>query len=259
MSALLNYKLEGNGNPVIVIHGLFGNLDNLGSLTRNLKNNYKTISIDMRNHGQSFHSTEHSYPSMAEDIIQLATHLNLSDIRFIGHSMGGKAAMKVAALRPDLIHSLVILDIAPVAYPNRRHDDVFAGLKATQNVRLTSRNEALTILRQHIDTDSVCQFLAKSLYRNKTTATYQWRFNIDALYHNYANILGWETQPPVDIPTLFIKGGQSEYILPEYRESVIAQFPQTKAHILANTSHWLHSEKPDDVLKIIHKFFDSHA
>lgn len=252
MSVNLNYKVEGEGKPIVLIHGLFGNLDNLGLLARDLKNDHQVISIDLRNHGESFHSDQHNYPLMAQDVADCLAQLTSEPAIIIGHSMGGKVAMQLAQLAPGMIKQLVVLDMAPVAYTIRRHDNVFAGLFAVSEQKPASRQQAMKILEQHIELEGVRQFLGKSLY--KQDEYFSWRFNVQSLYDNYHSILGWVPVPASDIATLFIKGGNSDYILAEYQAEIARQFPKAKAHIIANAGHWLHAEKPAEVLRAIRKF-----
>ncbi|MGR5539693.1 alpha/beta fold hydrolase [Vibrio campbellii] len=255
MSALLNYKQEGQGQTVVLIHGLFGSFSNLGLLARDLAQDHSVISIDLRNHGLSFHSDIHDYPSMAQDVVTLLRHLNVDPALVIGHSMGGKVAIKVADIAPELVKQLIILDIAPVAYDTNRHDNVFNGLQAVLKEQPTNRQQAMDILAQHIEIDGVRQFLSKSLYKHGETM--EWRFNVASLFDNYADIIGWQEIPSTDIPTLFVKGGVSDYLLPEYQTAVKRQFKQAKAHIIANTGHWLHAEKPAEVMRVIRKYISS--
>lgn len=254
MSELLNYKLEGEGHTVVLIHGLFGNLDNLGLLARDLKVDHQVLSIDLRNHGQSFHSSEHNYALMARDVDRLLHHLNISQAIIIGHSMGGKVAMKLADLDPEIISQLIILDMAPVAYTVPRHDNVLAGLDAVLEQKPSSRSEVMTLLSQHITLEGVRQFLGKSLVNQDSVMT--WRFNVPAIKANYWNILGWEPITCSAIPTLFIKGADSEYIMVEHQSAIQQQFRYAKAHVIANTGHWLHAEKPAEVLRAIRKFIN---
>ncbi|KWW45013.1 histidine kinase [Vibrio cholerae] len=254
MSALLNYKLEGSGETVVLIHGLFGSLDNLGLLARDLKNDHQVLSLDLRNHGLSFHNDEHNYALMAQDVNQLLEHLNLTSVVVIGHSMGGKVAMKLADIAAEKVRQLVVLDMSPVAYTQRRHDNVFAGLDAVLAQKPTSRSEVMSILAQHIEMDGVRQFLGKSLMSDQNVMT--WRFNVAALKAHYAEILGWDIIAKCRIPTLFIKGADSDYLTTQHQPMVQAQFSQAKAHVIANTGHWLHAEKPAEVIRAIRKFID---
>lgn len=252
MSQQLNYKVDGEGHPIILIHGLFGNLDNLGLLARDLREDYQVFSVDLRNHGQSFQSNEHSYEAMAQDLLQLIDSLNLSSYTLIGHSMGGKVAMKLAAQDQTRVERMVVLDMAPVAYSQSRHDNVFAGLKAVLAEKPTNRKQALEILAQHIELEGVRQFLSKSLYNTGEHLT--WRFNVESLWDNYWQILGWNPIEKTTTPTLFIKGGDSDYLTSEHQAQVQEQFSRAKAHVIANTGHWLHAEKPAEVLRAIRKY-----
>ncbi len=251
MSVQLNYKLEGAGHTIVLIHGLFGNLDNLGLLARDLKADHQVLSIDLRNHGQSFHSDTHDYKAMAQDVAQLLNDLELNDVTVIGHSMGGKVAM---ALTQHLtLHKLIVLDMAPVAYTQSRHDNVFAGLQAVIEEKPTSRSDALKILAKHIEIDGVRQFLTKSLFKTEQ-GIMEWRFNVASLLSNYPQIIGWEPIEKTSVKTLLIKGGDSDYLTTEHQTAVQQQFSNAKAHVIANTGHWLHAEKPAEVLRAIRKF-----
>ncbi len=252
MSQLLNYKIEGEGHTTILIHGLFGNLDNLGLLARDLRQDHQVVSVDLRNHGLSFQSDEHNYELMAQDVYQLIQSLELKQYSVIGHSMGGKVAMKLAELAKEQITQLIVLDMAPVKYSQSRHDNVFAGLKAVLAQKPTTRKQALEILAQHIELEGVRQFLGKSLYNSGEHL--EWRFNVESLWNNYWEILGWNPIERITTPTLFIKGGDSDYLTTEHQREVQKQFAHAKAHVIANTGHWLHAEKPAEVLRAIRKF-----
>ncbi|WP_117233392.1 alpha/beta fold hydrolase [Vibrio maerlii] len=251
-NTLLNYKVEGQGTPLVLIHGLFGSLDNLGILARTLKDTFQVISVDLRNHGQSFHSDSHSYTNMAQDVIQVLEHLNIETAIFVGHSMGGKVAMKVASIEPKKASKLVVLDMAPVDYQVRRHDDVFHAIQQTESAAPQSRAAAMAILDSHLKVPGVAQFLGKSLY--KAESHMQFRFNTPSLISNYADIIGWDEGDANNVATLFVKGGDSDYLMANHQSAIQRQFPNSKAHIIANTGHWLHAEKPQEVLRVINKF-----
>ncbi|PMH46847.1 histidine kinase [Vibrio sp. 10N.286.49.B3] len=253
MSVQLNYKLEGEGHTIVLIHGLFGNLDNLGLLARDLCQDHQVLSVDLRNHGKSFHSDQHNYQLMAEDVISLIKDLNLSSVSVIGHSMGGKVAMKMVDISPQQIKDLIVLDMSPVPYYENRHANVFLGLQKVINSKPTTRLEALTLLSEEIKIEGVRQFLSKSLKRSDDNVM-SWHFNVAALYNQYDQIMNWQTIEQTSTPTLFIKGGDSDYLLPEHQSAIQAQFSHAKAHIIARTGHWLHAEKPKEVLRVIRKF-----
>ncbi|WP_087021696.1 alpha/beta fold hydrolase [Thaumasiovibrio subtropicus] len=252
----LHYKIEGKGQPILLIHGLFGSLSNLGLLARPLSEQYEVISVDLRNHGQSPKSDRHDYNMMAEDLVTLIEHLCLDQFDVIGHSMGGKVAMKLADRCPDKVRRLVVLDIAPVAYSKGRHDNVFAGLNEVSAYlnTITKRSEAESYLAMHVNDPGVRQFLLKSLKREGDR--FAWQFNVQSLWNNYQHIMGWQAIEPYHGPTLFVKGQNSEYIHPEYRDATARQFPNARAHMVANTGHWLHAEKPETVHRVIQRFLN---
>lgn len=250
---ILNVKSSGKGNPLILIHGLFGSLDNLGGLAKGLSEHFTVYQIDLPNHGQSPHNDDVSYESQANSVYRLLESLELPRVILVGHSMGGKVAMRVAQRWPERVEQLIVMDMAPVDYQTRRHDNVFAGLHASMKETLTSRKHAQTILSEHIVDPGVIQFLLKSLYR-KDDGTYAWRFNTKALFDGYRDIIGWENCGIFTNPTLFIKGQNSDYITSEHRDAIGLQFPNAKAHMVANTGHWLHAEKPDTVARVIERF-----
>ncbi len=252
MSSLLNYKLQGEGSTIVLLHGLFGNLDNLGLLSRDLIRDHQVLTVDLRNHGLSFHSNIHTYEAMAKDVKAVIHHLELDKVTLVGHSMGGKVAMKLASILDKQVERLIVLDMAPVKYSKNRHDNVFKGLHAVEKSKPTSRMDAMKVLSQHIDLEGVKQFLGKSLY--KSDGHFKWRFNVESLYSNYNQILNWYELPPIKIPTLFIKGEHSDYLMEEHQHLVRQQFPLAKAHVISNTGHWLHAEKPNDVLRVLRRF-----
>ncbi|MGF1786177.1 alpha/beta fold hydrolase [Photobacterium swingsii] len=253
----LHYRVEGEGETIILIHGLFGSLDNLGLLARTLKEHYQVISVDLRNHGQSPKSDRFTYREMAEDVLAVADHLQIEQFAVIGHSMGGKVAMALSEVAQHRLTQLIVMDIAPVAYQEHRHENVFKGLLEVAKHTVNKRSEAETYLAQHVVEPGVRQFLLKSFAKGDNG--YQWRFNVDALIANYATIMGWEPVQPFIGKTLFIKGQNSEYIQTAHRAEVAKQFPNAKAHMVANTGHWLHAEKPDVVSRIILNFLDAKA
>lgn len=251
----LHYQIDGQGETIILIHGLFGSADNLGLLARSLKNQYKVISVDLRNHGRSPHAETFTYQDMAADVLKVIDQCDIERFSLIGHSMGGKVAMAMTELAAPRLNHLIVLDMAPVHYRVHRHENVFAGLQEVAKHSVNSRSEAERYLACHVREPGVRQFLLKSFA--KTDAGYDWRFNVDGLIANYDTIMGWQDVPPFPGKTLFIKGQNSEYIQTEHREAIAKQFPSAKAHMVANTGHWLHAEKPDIVSRVILNFLQA--
>ncbi|MET6676965.1 esterase [Citrobacter amalonaticus] len=242
-----------NNYPIVLVHGLFGSLDNLGVLARDLVNDHDIIQVDMRNHGLSPRDPVMNYPAMAQDLLDTLDAQHIEKATFIGHSMGGKAVMALSALAPERIASLVAIDIAPVDYHVRRHDEIFTAINAVTASQAKTRQQAAEIMREHLNEEGVIQFLLKSFVDG------EWRFNVPVLWEQYPHIVGWETIPAWDHPALFIPGGNSPYVTEAYRADLLAQFPQARAHVIAGAGHWVHAEKPEAVLRAIRRYLNETA
>lgn len=255
-TALLNYQYqtitESNAKTMVFLHGLFGDMNNLGIIARAFAESFNILRVDLRNHGQSFHADEMNYLLMAQDLKRLLEHLQLKNCIIVGHSMGGKTAMTLAHIAPELVEKLVVIDIAPVANPTHRHNNNFAGLFAVKNAKPETRQTAKNILAEYVKDEGEQQFMLKAFDPKK--ADY-FRFNLTAIKANYENLMGWQ---PVffDKPTLFIKGSASDYVQAKDTDAVLAQFPQAQLFVVANAQHWVHAEKPETVVRAIQKFLD---
>lgn len=239
---------DPNALPLLLIHGLFGSLDNLGVLARGLKADRPLIQVDVRNHGLSPRSDEMSYAAMAQDMLDTLDTHGIDKIAVIGHSMGGKIAMTMTALAPERIEQLVLIDIAPVDYRTRRHDEIFAAVNAVTAAKVQLRSEAASVMREMLADEGVIQFLLKSFHDGA------WRFNVPALWDNYSSISGWENVPAWHGPALFIRGELSPYLDDIHRNALLAQFPAARAHVIAGAGHWVHAEKPEAVLRAVRRF-----
>jgi len=237
-------KVAGCGEPVILIHGLFGSADNLSKLSRTLSEYYEVHSLDARNHGHSPFSTEMNYTLMASDVCTYIQDNKLICPKLIGHSMGGKIVMEVALTFPDVVGRVIVADIAPVTY-DPHHKKIYEGLMNLNLATLSSRAEADQELSIFISEMFVRQFLLKNLYKN-SDGDFDWRFNLKALYENYANILaGISADEPCCKNILFISGAASDYILPSHREKIKSMFPKAEFKKIVGATHWLHAEKPE--------------
>jgi esterase len=247
------FRQWGEGVPVIVLHGLFGSMENLGMITRLLKDKFCIYGLDLPDHGRSKHVDKISIEGMAEIIVSWMQEQGISKSHFLGHSLGGKVCMEVALRYPQMVDKLVVADIAPVKYVPR-HDDVFAGLNAIDLNTIRSRKDAASVLAQYVKEPSTRSFLLKNLEKNDDG--WQWRMNLDGLSRNYQSlIIGNSTEfPPFNRPVLFIKGEKSDYILPEYKETILQLFPQSQLKVIHNTEHWLHAEKPEIFAGIVERF-----
>jgi esterase len=249
----LNYKQIGQGSDVVLIHGLFGSLENLNVIAKPLSEHFRVTNVDLRNHGLSPHSYEMDYLAMANDIMELMAKLKIQKAHLVGHSMGGKVAMQVALTHSELVDKLVVLDIAPVSYP-ARHTQIIEALNAVKNADISDRKQADLIMQPYIEELGVRQFLLKSLYKNDA-GKFVWRFNLSVLDNKYSTITdNINANNSCLCETLFIKGNDSDYILAEHREAINSLFKNVSAKIIHGAGHWLHAQKPQAVNKAINDF-----
>lgn len=253
MSAIHHRQLSHEGDPLIVIHGLFGSLENLGVVSRQLSDEFSVFALDLPNHGRSDHSDTTSLTSMAEAVVAWMDNEGLQQAHFLGHSLGGKVSMEIALRYPERVKKLVVADIAPVAY-GRRHEDVFAAFRAVDLSNLKSRMEADKQMRPHVAELSTRSFLLKNL--EKSDDGWFWRVNLDGLIEAYDELIAANTTSHGSFAgeVLFIKGEHSPYILPEHREPILSLFPKAGVKVISNTQHWLHAEKPDIFVGIARRF-----
>ncbi|MFD2785924.1 alpha/beta fold hydrolase [Hymenobacter rubripertinctus] len=253
----LHFRELGQGAPLVILHGLFGTLDNWQTLARRwAEAGHRVISADLRNHGRSPHSPEHTYAAMAEDVLGLFNQLGLGpDTTLLGHSMGGKAAMRFALDYPGRLGKLIVVDIAPRASDMRHQDAILDGLNAVDFTRCDGRQAADEALARHISSFGVRQFLLKNLYRQDDNS-FAWRINLPVLTAEMpaigVEIIG--TQPFLK-PALFINGGLSDYIDAEDKlHGIPALFPNSQVATILDAGHWVHSEKPDEVFGLVQAF-----
>ena len=246
----------GSQSPLVVLHGLFGAQDNWRSQVLVWAQDRHVITMDLRNHGMSAHDVLMDYPSMAADVIESMDAMGLDKVDLLGHSMGGKVAIQLALNHPHRLRSLLVADIAPVAY-QPRHQSIIQGLNKIDLTHLKSRRQALELLNQYEPDPRVCQFLLKSLYKNDA-GEFCLRYNLTAIEKNYAAISA-APQAAADGtgyigPTLVIKGAESAYILPQHQAAFVSLFPQTHLKIMAGCGHWFHAEKPDLFCRLVSRF-----
>ena len=249
----LNYKVLGEGQALIVLHGLFGSLDNWITLAKSWSEEYQVFLIDQRNHGQSPHADEFSYELMANDLRDFILENQLHEPIILGHSMGGKTAMKFALEYPDLLSKLIVVDIAPVSY-EVHHYGIIAALESLDLNEIASRKQADQELSIRINEFGVRQFLLKNLYR-KEKDEFAWRFNLPVIKREIIPISEWESaEKNYQGTTLFIKGAKSNYILPEYYEQITNQFPNHELEEIANAGHWVHAEAREPFFEAVRSF-----
>jgi len=249
----LNYKSYGHGTPLILLHGLFGSADNWHGIATRLADQFHVVTPDLRNHGQSPHSDEITYPSMADDVAELLGTLGLPSALILGHSMGGKVAMQLALTRPDLVQKLIVADMSPRAY-TPLHNEIIAALNALDVASFATRTEIEEALAGPIPSLNLRRFLLKSLGR-AADGTFEWKINLAGLARGYPNLRAAVTGPqPYTGPTLFIRGSKSEYIRPTGEPSIPELFPQSRISTIEGAGHWLHADNPEEFTRLVREF-----
>lgn len=257
-SSGLNVTSQGQGADVVLLHGLFGMGANLGGLARSLRDVCRVHLVDLPNHGRSAWTRQSDLRSMANALAQWLQARSIAGTHCVGHSLGGKVAMQFALDHPASAASVVVADIAPVAY-SRSHDAVFAALSAVDAAGCQSRAEADAIMARDIDDAGVRQFLLMSLYRRED-GSYHWRFNLEGLQRNYAAYLqAPAAETAYERPALFIRGALSNYVKDEYLADIHAVFPAASVETMADCGHWLHAEQPAVFNALVRKFIAGEA
>lgn len=243
----LNYKKLGEGQPLIILHGLFGSLDNWQSHGKKLAEYFEVYLIDQRNHGHSDWSDDFNYDLLADDLNEFIDDQNLEDVILIGHSMGGKTIMRYAQKYPDQISKMIVVDMGVKEYPIH-HDTILDGLKSIDLNEIDSRGGASDQLSKFIDNKSIRQFLLKNLYWVEK-GKLGWRININVLDREMDQIVKSLPKEESLIEVLFIAGGQSNYILKEDQDDIRGIFPLADFHIIERAGHWIHAEAPEEFMQ----------
>jgi len=252
----LNYKIYGAGPDIIILHGLLGMLDNWKSFARSLENDFCIHLLDLRNHGKSPHHEDLNYELMSEDVKTYIEENNLENPTIIGHSMGGKVAMQLALNHPHLISHLVVVDISPKKY-KAGHQEIFQVLQSVDLDLYEKRNEVFDVINGRLKDEGLSLFLMKNL-RRSPEGSYEWKMNLEAIYNNYENVLSAiESEDQFLKPSLFIRGTKSNYIQEEDNALIHANFPEAKIADIADSGHWVHAEKPNELKLIINDFINT--
>ncbi|MBX7243318.1 MAG: alpha/beta fold hydrolase [Bacteroidia bacterium] len=249
----LNYKSYGHGPALIILHGLFGSLDNWVSHARGLEKDYSVFLLDLRNHGKSFRSAEHNYGLMAEDVQEWMAEEGILSAYVLGHSMGGKVAMELAGRHPFSVEKLIVADMGLKEYPPH-HTVILQTLQTIPLHTMETRKEVENYLMEALGNDTVTvQFLLKGLGRDAENR-FEWKFNFPALLDNYNSILAGIHPEVFEKPTLFLYGGKSHYVLPEDFEGIKSYFPNAVFQEMPDAGHWLHAENPPLFIQMVKDF-----
>ncbi|AMW78840.1 acyl-CoA esterase [Acinetobacter sp. TGL-Y2] len=253
LHAELNPATKPSQNETLVlIHGLFGSLSNLGMLARALQQDHDVLQIDLRNHGKSAHTDSMTYEEMAQDVLDTLDALEIDQFSVIGHSMGGKVAMRLTQIAPERLQKLIVLDMAPFAYTENHHDLIFKALFAVDQAQVLTRQHATEIMKNDINENGVILFLLKSWSQGN------WLFNLNGLHQAYPHIIAWNAISTWTKSTLFLRGENSDYIAKQiHLDAISAQFSDSTVKTIEDAGHWLHAEQTEPVLNEIKRFLSS--
>lgn len=256
----LFYREFGSGPPLIILHGLYGSSDNWVTIAKQLCEYFTVYLPDQRNHGQSPHSEIHTYESMRDDLYELANDLGLKKFFLAGHSMGGNTAIAFASRWPEMLYGLLVADISPFTGEKRKSatfNQQIAILKTILSVDLAtirSRNDAESVLLESISSEKVRSLILKNLQRTSLDK-FSWKLNPRALYNNIESLMaGLDPSelikhPITGFPVLFLKGSNSDYIVPEDMIRIRKIFPAAELIEIDGAGHWLHADRPDEVVR----------
>ncbi len=250
---MMNYKVYGNGQPLLILHGFLGSLDNWHSIANELGQYFKVYTLDLRNHGKSFHAPTHTIQDMVDDLHTFIQTHALKMVHLMGHSMGGKVVMEFALQFPTIVHQLIVADIAPKLY-KRGHDDVLKALQEVNLEGMQSRKEVEAALLPYLPDFGVRQFIMKNLDRNDT-GHYQWKMNVPVLLRDYEQVVQAIAPNRHFLgDTLFIRGGNSIYIQDTDSYQMKDLFPRYQLETIENAGHWVHADQPVRLKNLVLNF-----
>jgi pimeloyl-ACP methyl ester carboxylesterase len=252
---ILNAIEAGAGRPLVLLHGLFGQARNFGQFQRTLAQRWRVIALDARNHGASPHAPDMRYGTMADDVLETLAALDALPAVVMGHSMGGKTAMRLALSRPDAVARLLISDIAPVIYPPHNHPLV-AALQAVRLHDGLTRAEADASLAEAVPDPSLRAFLLQNLRFGAPPA---WRIGLTEIAAALGDLEGWEGPVEATYPgrTLVVAGANSHYIRAEDRPLIRTLFPAARFVTVKNAGHWVHADNPAGFLAVFEAFLSA--
>lgn len=254
MHPTLNFKTVGQGSPIMLLHGLFGTLDNWLTIARKLEDEgFMTFLIDQRDHGRSDHTDAFNYPLLADDLLRFMEENWIHETILIGHSMGGKTGLQFVSQHEDMVKKFIVIDICFKRYPSG-HEDVFEAMFAVDPSKIKSRDEALDIMMNKLHDLGTVQFLMKNLTRKKEGG-FEWKLNLPLLFKEYHNILDEiKFDHPCEAKTLFIRGSRSNYIRDEDIPEIQKTFPNGRIVTIEGAGHWVHVDKPNELFQEINTF-----
>ncbi len=263
----LTFRKFGSGHPLIILHGLYGSGDNWLNIGKNFSGFCEVYLLDQRNHGNSPHNDQHNYEVLTTDLLEFLKQLGIEKTMILGHSMGGKVAMRFAMEFPGMLSKLMIADISPGSYLDSNgnnnhikvHEKIIDAMMDIDLSKVSGLKDVDTQLAEYLEDDRLRKFLLKNLRKGKEDV-YSWKLNLSALRNNiYALSDGLDPERINEIelksfPVLFIRGEESEYIGDKDRDIIKSIFPLHQMVTLKKAGHWLHAEQPEQFARVIKRF-----
>ena len=253
----LNYKKYGSGEPLIILHGLFGSHNNWANICAQLAQVYSVYALDLRNHGDSPHSAKFDLECMATDLNAFMNHMGIAKAIVMGHSMGGKVAMTFAQTHPEKVSKLIVVDIAPRSYGEGQRSlvDALVNLDLSTCSRQQDVHRALAPAIPDIE---VRYFLLTNLVRDKHR-NFTWKINLKTIAASLKKITSGIS--PTHIfkkPTLFLKGELSDFITSADLTMIKRIFPLSDVKTVKGAGHWVHADETETFMKMVSEFSRSH-
>ena len=242
----LHYRRYGSGPPLVILHGFLGASGNWHSLASGpFGQHLEVFVVDQRNHGKSPHAPEMNYDVLAADLLEFLEQQDLQQASVLGHSMGGKTAMQFVLSYPERLDRLVVVDVAPRAYPPH-HLEILEALRAASPDQARRREDVDEILAAYVESEPIRQYLLKNLAFDRARDRFQWQMNLDVLEAEYDNINAAITgSAPFMGPALFVRGGASQYVTSADEDEVYQLFPAAEIVTIPGAGHWVHADAPE--------------
>ncbi|MGC6505256.1 MAG: alpha/beta fold hydrolase [Coraliomargaritaceae bacterium] len=243
-------RLQNSGaEPLVILHGLLGSSRNWSAVGKSLQEHFDVHLLDLRNHGRSPHAESMRWAELSGDVLAYLDHAELDSVVLLGHSLGGKIAMRVACDHPQRVRQLVVVDIAAKVYPPY-HEAEFRAMKRIELGELASRKEAEQLLEADVANWAMRQFLLTNLVRDPDTGAFRWQVNLKALHASLPHIRGnsLDAGDRYEGPVLLLRGGQSDFIADGDVDTLRQWFPDVRESTLEGAGHNVHVEDRDGFL-----------
>ncbi len=252
-------RAQGREASLLLLHGLLGSCANWHSLAQRLADHFHVLVPDLRNHGRSPHHEVMTYECMAADLLALLDERQVRRVIPVGHSMGGKLAMWLALKSAQRVARLVVVDIAPVQYPNR-FEGIFSALGRMVLEDVKGRGDADAKLAVSVSSAALRQFLLQNLVRRGEG--WAWRMNLPVLAAGVGALLDFSPPGPGQAypgEALFAYGMQSDYVVPEHRDAILRLFPRAHLQGIQGAGHWVYAEQPQAFSQALLRFLSDNG